>query len=80
MTCEDVLTRLWEYLDEELTPEDARAVGVHLGDCPGCHGAYRCDRGFLLILGRLRCITAPAPLARAVRSRLSTSNSSYPPL
>ncbi len=71
MTCEDVLTRLWEYLDDELAPEEVRAVGMHLGGCPGCHGAYCCDRAFLSIFDRLRCITAPAPLVRAVQSRLS---------
>jgi anti-sigma factor RsiW len=80
MTCEDVLTRLWEYLDEELTPEEVRAVGVHLGGCPECHGAYRCARAFLSVIGRLRGITAPVPLATAVQCRLSISNSPGSPL
>jgi anti-sigma factor (TIGR02949 family) len=80
MTCEDVVSRLWEYLDEELGPEEVRVVAVHLGGCPECHGAYCCDRAFLSMLGRLRCITAPAPLATAVQSRLSMSNSWRPPL
>jgi anti-sigma factor (TIGR02949 family) len=71
MTCEDVLTRLWEYLDDELAPEEVRAVGMHLGGCPECHGAYCCDRAFLSIIGRSRWVTAPAPLVTAVRSRLS---------
>ena len=80
MTCEDVLTRLWEYLDQELAPEEVRAVGVHLGGCPECHGAYCCDRAFLSMIGRLRRITAPAPLATVVQCRLSISNSWRPPL
>jgi anti-sigma factor RsiW len=80
MTCEDVLTRLWEYLDEELAPEEVRAVGVHLGGCPECHGAYCCDRAFLSAIGRLRVITAPVPLATAVQCRLSISDSSSSPL
>jgi mycothiol system anti-sigma-R factor len=71
MMCEDVLTRLWEYLDEELAPEEVRAVGVHLGSCPDCHGAYCCDRAFLSMIGRLRCIRAPAPLAATLQLRLS---------
>jgi anti-sigma factor RsiW len=71
MTCEDVLTRLWEYLDEELAPEEVRAVGVHLGGCPACHGAYCCDRTFLSMIRRLRLIRAPAPLATALQARLS---------
>jgi anti-sigma factor RsiW len=71
MTCEDVLTRLWEYLDEELAPEEVRAVGVHLGGCPECHGAFCCDRAFLSMIGRLRRVTATAALATAVQCRLS---------
>lgn len=80
MKCEDVLTRLWEYLDEELAPEEVRAVGVHLGGCPECHGALCCDRAFLSTIGRLRYIRVPGPLMMAVQSRLSIADSSRPPL
>ena len=80
MTCEDVLTRLWEYLDEELASEEVGAVSVHLGGCPGCHEAYCCDRAFLSMIGRLRRVTAPAPLATAVRCHLTISNTSRPRL
>jgi mycothiol system anti-sigma-R factor len=71
MTCEDVLTRVWEYLDDELAPEEVRAVGVHLGGCPECHGAYCCDRAFLSVIRRLSCITAPVSLMTIVQTRLS---------
>jgi mycothiol system anti-sigma-R factor len=71
MTCEDVLTRLWEYLDDELAPEEVRAVGVHLGGCPECHGAYCCDRAFLSVIRRLSRITAPVSLMTTVQTRLS---------
>jgi predicted anti-sigma-YlaC factor YlaD len=80
MTCEDVLTRRWEYLDEELAPEEARAVVAHLGGCPECRGAYRCDRAFLLSIGRLRWVRVPAALATAVRFHVSSSSSSHLPL
>jgi mycothiol system anti-sigma-R factor len=80
MTCEDALTRVWEYLDEELAPEEVRAVGAHLGGCPECHGAFCCDRALLSMIRRLRCVRAPAPLAKAVRFQLSIGSSSNPPL
>jgi mycothiol system anti-sigma-R factor len=80
MTCEDVLTRLWEYLDEELAPEEVRALGVHLGGCSECHGAFCCDRAFLSMISRLRCVRAPAPLTRAVLTQLSIGSSASPPL
>ena len=63
MDCEEVLIRLWEYLDHELGPEEAAAVTAHLSDCADCYPAYRCDRAFLDLLARQRGLcSAPAAL------------------
>ena len=72
MECKEVLVRLWEYLDEELRPEEARAVASHLTGCPHCHPAYCCDRALLELLARqkARC-TAPPALVVAVRGFIS---------
>ena len=71
MRCEEVLIRLWEYLDEELASEEAAAVKLHLRDCHRCHPACCCDRAFLELLARQRnrC-SAPLTLVVSVRSRL----------
>ena len=71
MECRDVVIRLWEYLDQELSPEEAGAVQGHLGSCTQCHSCYCCDRAFLELLARLRatCV-APAVLAGSIRARL----------
>lgn len=70
MRCEEVLIRLWEYLDEELTPEEVETVKVHLRGCQRCYPAYCCDRAFLELLARQRSrCTAPVSLVRVVRSR-----------
>ena len=68
MECDEVILRLWEYLDQELDPEDGIEVKAHLDRCPDCYPAYRCDRAFLDLLARLRssCLT-PATLARWAR-------------
>lgn len=69
MNCEEVLIRLWEYLDQELAPEEAAVVRAHLRRCPECHPAYCCDRAFLELLARQRSrCTAPAGLLRLVQS------------
>jgi hypothetical protein len=77
MTCEDVLTRLWEYLDEELAPEEARPLAAHLRGCADCHVAFCCDRAFLDLIARQRSrIKVPAGLesgARFLRSSLGNS-------
>lgn len=67
MRCEEVLVSLWEYLDEELSPEEAEGVRAHLRGCPHCHPAYCCDRAFLELLARQRrrC-SAPATLVMRV--------------
>ena len=68
MRCEDVLLQLWEYLDEELAPEEARTVRAHLGGCPSCHPVYRCDRAFLELLSRQHSTcTAPDRLVLHLR-------------
>jgi anti-sigma factor (TIGR02949 family) len=54
MECDEVLIRLWEYLDQELGPEEAQGVREHLHDCLGCRPAYQCSRALLDLLARQR--------------------------
>lgn len=71
MECQAVVLLLWEYLDEELGPEEARSVGAHLVRCGRCYPAYCCDRAFLQLLARQRTrCAAPAVLMDAIRDRL----------
>jgi predicted anti-sigma-YlaC factor YlaD len=61
MECSEVERRLWEYLDDELSPEEAWAIGTHLGGCRGCRPAYQCDRALLERLAHCRLAKVPAP-------------------
>lgn len=72
MECEAVLPLLWEYLDEELGPEVAAGVALHLGRCAGCRPVYCRNRAFLQLLARQRdrC-SAPTPLRLAVQARIA---------
>jgi mycothiol system anti-sigma-R factor len=73
MECEEVLARLWEYLDRELGPEEARSVREHLFACYSCRPAYECDRAFLNLLSRLRTSSrAPQSLVRWMQTGLRT--------
>jgi anti-sigma factor (TIGR02949 family) len=73
MECEEVLIRLWEYLDQELGPEEAQSVREHLYSCIGCRPAYQCDRAFLALLARQRtACRAPRSLALWMRTGFST--------
>lgn len=71
MECKEVLILLWEYLDEELNPEEAAAIAAHLGRCGGCYPAYCCDRALLQLLARQRTTCwAPATLVMSIRAQL----------
>ena len=73
MECEEVLVRLWEYLDQELEPEEAERIRAHLEWCRNCYPAYRRDRAFLQLLGRLaKGCSAPPTLVASLRLRLRT--------
>jgi anti-sigma factor (TIGR02949 family) len=71
MECEEVLIRLWEYLDQQLGPEEVDSIRVHLSGCPGCYPAYCWDRALLHLLARQRAnCSAPTTLIAAVRARI----------
>lgn len=56
--CADVLRQLWDFLDEELTPDRMVAVRAHLDRCAGCYPEYDFERIFLEAVaatGRQRC-------------------------
>lgn len=65
MECEEVVIRLWEYLDEELTPEEVEAVAAHLSRCGRCHPRCCRDRAFLALLARQRFGHSAPPLLQA---------------
>jgi mycothiol system anti-sigma-R factor len=74
MECKEVLFRLWEYLDDELGPEEAEAVAAHLKRCGECYPAYCCDRALLELLARQRMTCcAPGSLVMSIRVRLKMS-------
>ena len=72
MECEAVVVVLWEYLDEELGPEEAEAVRAHLGSCSHCRPGYCWDRALLQVLARQRALCASPLLRASIRARLTS--------
>ena len=70
LDCEAVMQQLWDYLDEELSPERMTAIRDHLAVCARCYPQYEFERAFLTALdqaqqqhsdpGRLRARVASA--------------------
>ena len=67
-TCADVLRHLWDYLDDELTPQGAERLRTHIASCEQCRGYEAFQECFLEAVSRLRGeLGAP----EALRERLA---------
>jgi anti-sigma factor (TIGR02949 family) len=71
MPCEHVLDRLWEYLDDELTPGDEEKVRKHLEIFNRCYPQYDFRRAYFEYTRRIQQRDhAPPELRRRLFQRL----------
>ena len=69
--CEDVFRRLDDFLDRELSPEEARLVEEHLSTCAQCASEHRFERRVLdEVRGKLQRIRAPEGLMDRVKQTI----------
>ena len=69
--CEDVFRRLDDFLDRELSMEEARLVEEHLATCAQCASEHRFERRVLDdIRSKLQRIRAPEGLLDRVRQTI----------
>ena len=73
--CTDVLTRLWEYIDGELTPERTALIQEHLQRCQACYPRYDFQKAFVEFVGRQCHQPAPPGLRRKIFQMLLESES-----
>ncbi|MBI1966726.1 MAG: zf-HC2 domain-containing protein [Gemmatimonadetes bacterium] len=60
ISCQEVITELWDYLDGELPAERAAAIADHLAECARCYPQYRFEYAFLAAVARQRA-QGPGP-------------------
>ncbi len=70
LNCEEVMTKLWEFIDHELTPDAAERMREHLAICSGCFPQYDFQRAFVVFLRRNAATQAPPELRRRIFQRL----------
>jgi len=71
MNCREAVDHLYEYLDQELTPELEREVRAHLSHCAPCMKAADFEQAFLRFLeARCRNGAAPAELRRKILDQI----------
>ena len=68
--CGTAMSRLWDYLDQELTPDTMLAVRRHLDECGSCHPHAEFAERFLDALARCRCMD---PMPETLRERVMES-------
>ncbi len=69
--CTEAADRLYEYLDEELTPELADEVRAHLERCADCLAVTNFETAYLRFLeARTRASGAPDNLRRRILEQL----------
>ena len=71
MDCGGTFRRLDDYVDRELSPEEAQAVLRHLEHCSCCAEEFAVERELLeLVKAKLRQIVAPPGLMDRITARL----------
>ncbi len=60
ISCQAVITELWDYLDGELPLERAALIADHLAECARCYPQYRFEYAFLAAVARQRA-QGPGP-------------------
>lgn len=53
-TCADVIHHLWDYLDDQITPEGAERLRAHIASCGTCREYEVYQSCFLETVKRLR--------------------------
>ena len=71
-TCEEMLRRLDDYLDRELTPEEIRRVEDHLEDCEACIREFGFEASVVrAVRAKLRDVEVPETLLDRVAMSLA---------
>ena len=72
LTCEELFRRLDDYMDRELSADDAALVREHLETCAVCATEYSFEASLLKsVREKLRHISAPADLMKKISLRLA---------
>lgn len=69
--CAEVLTHLWDYLDEQITPASAERLRAHIATCAQCRQYEEYQECFLRAMSSLKQeLTAPDSLRERLAARL----------
>jgi mycothiol system anti-sigma-R factor len=71
--CSEVLHRIYEYLDGEMTRDDTAKIAHHLEACSPCLKQYDLDQALKALVKRsCQCESAPVELRTQIMARITT--------
>jgi mycothiol system anti-sigma-R factor len=71
--CSEVLHRVYEYLDGEMTADDTAKIQRHLEECGPCLREYDLDQVVKAVVKRsCQCEEAPVALRTQIMTRITT--------
>lgn len=71
-TCEEVFSRLDDYLDRELTADELRMVREHLETCAACASEHKFESGVLDgVRQKLSRLAVPEGLMARITARIA---------
>jgi mycothiol system anti-sigma-R factor len=79
LDCQAVMAELWDYLDQELTPDRMALISAHLAKCGRCFPQLKFRERFLRTLEQARAEPgASAPLRERVVRALDAEGLTNP--
>jgi len=68
MDCMEITARLEQYVDRELSSDEAAEVQSHLDQCPPCLRIYQFETGMRRLVRRACSEAAPPSLVTRIRA------------
>lgn len=76
--CSEVLNRVYEYLDGEMSEHDVAKIRQHLEECRPCLSQYDIDLALKALLRRsCACESAPQELRSRIMVRITEVRAQY---
>jgi mycothiol system anti-sigma-R factor len=76
--CSEVLVRVYEYLDGEMSEHDVAKIRQHLEECRPCLSQYDIDLALKALLRRsCACESAPEELRTRIMVRITEARAQY---
>ncbi len=75
-SCDDAITKIYGYLDGEISPMKRVMIRLHLRRCSGCQGAFSFERRLKVVISERCREEVPADVLAKLRAIVSEERNS----